>query len=514
MQWAFRTGLLAVLVLGLLPRAALSDVIVETARVAPETLEAGDDFGTSVGIGADQLFGGAPGVLGNSGQVLRFERLAAAWVEDGVIDPPPTALQEPHFGFTLALSSDDAGDPWVAVGQQRSFSALFGTRPAQMTTYLFGSGGSVSTRSVSGSDSADDFASALAISGDGEVRTALAGAPRLGASSDAVTSVSLTFDGFSYTNADVGATLTFSGGGGSGAQAEIARVRNDGGIAAITITDGGSGYTSDPSVVVPAPTGGGPAAVARRASRTAVEVGRVTFLDLDGGGSQSLTPPGLAPNSRFGRAIAVDDDVAAVGTSSGIVTLLERDGFGTWSVSETIDPPEGAGGFGTALALGAGHLLVGAPGTDGAAGTDVGSAFLYALANLSEPLLELLATAPVARESLGYRVALGDDLIALSAPGSNPAFGVNGTVVGRVLTFDLETGEELDEFAATDGNTDDYFGSVIGVSGNDLAVGAPGRDENRGAIYIFAVPAPEPAAAPAAFAALAVLGFLALRRRG
>jgi hypothetical protein len=490
------------------PGNALADVIAETARIAPETLEADDVFGTSVGIGADQLFGGAPGAESQLGEVVWFSRDQGAWQIESSIVPAGAD----RFGFTLAFSEDGAGAPWIAVGQE-SYITQFGRIAAKMTTYLFGEE-PTTTASASGSATTpDDFASAVAISSEGAVRTALSGAPRRVVTSDAVTSVSLTFDGFSYTNADEGAIVTFSGGGGSGAAGEIKSVSSSsGGINSIAITDGGSGYTINPSVVIPPPLAGGPAATGR-SSRSA-EVGRVTFLDLDGGGTQSLTPSGLAPNSRFGKAVAVDGDVAAVSRASGFVTLLARDGFGTWSVSETLDPPEGSGGFGSALALGGGHLLVGAPGTNGLIDEGVGSAFLYALADLSEPVLELLATTPVARELLGYRVALDDDLIALSAPGSNPGSGSFGTVVGRVLTFDLETGEELDEFSATDGTTEDYFGSAISVSGNDLAVGAPGRDDDRGAIYVFAVPVPEPAAATAAFAALAALGLLALRRRG
>ncbi|SVD78759.1 uncharacterized protein METZ01_LOCUS431613, partial [marine metagenome] len=228
-------------------------VIHESALISPETLDPGDEFGASVGLGAEQLFGGAPGAVSEVGEVFRFSRVEGAWQGDIPISP----VSAERFGFTLALSTDELGDPWIVVGQKR-YNTLFGWIPARITTVGFIDDGSSSTSSANGSSSsADDFASAVAISAGGAVRTALAGAPRRVQTTDAVTSVSVLFVGSGYANDDIGAIVTFSGGGGEGAQGEIASVSSGGEINSIRITEGGSGYTSNPSVVIPQAVGGG-----------------------------------------------------------------------------------------------------------------------------------------------------------------------------------------------------------------------------------------------------------------
>ena len=65
---------------------------------------------------------------------------------------------------------------------------------------------------------------------------------------DAVTSVTITDGGQHYTNA-IPPTVTFTGGGGSGATG-IATVNSNGIVTGISITNGGSGYTSAPTVSI------------------------------------------------------------------------------------------------------------------------------------------------------------------------------------------------------------------------------------------------------------------------
>lgn len=75
--------------------------------------------------------------------------------------------------------------------------------------------------------------------------TATATATRTG---NAVSSVTVVSGGAGYTTAP---TVTFSGGGGTGAAATA--VIQDGVVTAVNVTNGGSGYTTDPSVTIAAP---------------------------------------------------------------------------------------------------------------------------------------------------------------------------------------------------------------------------------------------------------------------
>lgn len=76
--------------------------------------------------------------------------------------------------------------------------------------------------------------------------------------SEAVTSITLGTGGTGYMQPP---TVTFSGGGGSGAAA-IAIINGSGVVTGFTVTAGGSGYTSPPTVTCSPPPGPGPSFIA------------------------------------------------------------------------------------------------------------------------------------------------------------------------------------------------------------------------------------------------------------
>lgn len=78
-----------------------------------------------------------------------------------------------------------------------------------------------------------------------------------------------------------GATVTFTGGGGTGAAAEA--IVTKGVVTGITLTNGGSGYTSAPSISITGGTGTGAAATAT------VTNGSVTAVTVTSGGSGYVT---------------------------------------------------------------------------------------------------------------------------------------------------------------------------------------------------------------------------------
>lgn len=84
-------------------------------------------------------------------------------------------------------------------------------------------------------------------------------------------------------------------------------------------------------------------------------------------------------------------------------------------------------------------------------------------------------------------LALGPGLAVLGAPGaSSPA----GAQVGAAYLFELQPQgwAEIGELRASDGASGDRFGLAVALDGDRLAIGAPGADANAthsGAVYVF-----------------------------
>lgn len=91
-----------------------------------------------------------------------------------------------------------------------------------------------------------------------------------------------------------------------------------------------------------------------------------------------------------------------------------------------------------------------------------------------------------AGDAFGSAVAAAPDLLAVGAPGDDR----EGSEAGAVHLFRADgDGWSEDGFlVGTGARTGDRFGSALALSGDLLAVGAPGRDEDgsgSGAVYLF-----------------------------
>lgn len=155
------------------------------------------------------------------------------------------------------------------------------TNPAKATAAM--SGGIVTSASVVGTGGFGyTTAPAVTIAPPPASILATGTAVRTGA---AVTSITLTDRGSGYVTAP---TITFSGGGGTGAEA-TATIKGSV-IDTVTITAGGSGYTSDPTVTFSAPP-----PVGTQATATAtVAGGAVTSITITSGGSGYQKTPAVS----------------------------------------------------------------------------------------------------------------------------------------------------------------------------------------------------------------------------
>ena len=124
-----------------------------------------------------------------------------------------------------------------------------------------------------------------------------------------------------------------------------------------------------------------------------------------------------------------------------------------------------------------------------------------ALPLLSLVVLWLLAPAALAAQSFpvgtvplsvpigfGSAVAIAGNEILVGRPGMIPGFPMPPAQTGAVLVFRKGGGGRWAQAASITANgltIEDGFGSAIAVDGKVMAVGAPGANELRGAVYVF-----------------------------
>jgi hypothetical protein len=132
--------------------------------------------------------------------------------------------------------------------------------------------------------------------------------------SGVVSTVTVSNGGSGYTTAP---TVSFTGGGGTGAQA-TATVAG-GVVTGVTITNGGSGYTSAPTSVTFTPTNGGTGATATAAISASV----TGFTGLVGGSGYTAAP-GVTITSGSGTGAT-----ATATISGGVVTAINLGSGGT-----------------------------------------------------------------------------------------------------------------------------------------------------------------------------------------
>ncbi len=225
------------------------------------------------------------------------------------------------------------------------------------------------------------------------------------------------------------------------------------------------------------------------------DAGAVYVYRLEGGGwveEGRLTAADPGADDDFGAAVALTGNVIVVGaprasgnggSRNGAVYVFEYDGA-AWRETHRITAQDGVDGdgFGTAVALDGGRLVVGAPRADSGGTPDSGAAYVFEHAGTSWLYqATLVPTSPVASGRFGSAVASAADTIAIGTPRANAA----APAAGSVTVFVNSGGwVEEQEVAGADTASGDAFGSSISVLGNVLAVGAP-ESGGSGAAYVF-----------------------------
>lgn len=179
-----------------------------------------------------------------------------------------------------------------------------------------------------------------------------------------------------------------------------------------------------------------------------------------------------------------------------IILVAQKCPSGEWRIGAQLFPnsPDNTG-FGAALGFSGNLIAVGSP-----ADQD-GAVRLYNLPDqlelncaANEPTFDLsldedgiLRPEPGAKGSasgrFGQALAFKSGILAVGAPG-----GIASSVAGSVSLYS-QVGNALQELgpAITSPNTEqgDSFGRSIDISGDMLAIGSPGEDQQRGGVYAF-----------------------------
>lgn len=195
-----------------------------------------------------------------------------------------------------------------------------------------------------------------------------------------------------------------------------------------------------------------------------------------------------AAGDRFGHSVALRGDELLIGASlddggagadQGSAYVFTRIGV-EWTQRAKLEPADpGAGdNFGRSVALGAGTALIGAPFDDGTGGIDEGAAYAFVGSGASwTQEAKLTAVDNAVGDWFGRAVVIDGDRAAICALFDD---GPGATDDGSVTVFTRAGGvwTQQQKLFGENGDSSDWFGYSIALSGGTLLIGRPQGDFN------------------------------------
>jgi hypothetical protein len=289
-------------------------------------------------------------------------------------------------------------------------------------------------------------------------------------------------------------------GGAESQGAAYVYLRSDGGwseAAKLTAPDGAAGDEFGFAVAI---SGDTIVVGARFATVDAISGRGAAYVFVRSGDTWALQTKLVADDGaafdELGDSVAIDGDTVLLSapfrdSSRGKVYAFVRDG-GAWSAQGSMVANDGAefDRFGLALAIEGDTALIGSPSADVGANTDQGVVYAFARsAGTWSFASKLTAEDGAAFDEFGNAVAIDGDTLAVGAHAANIGpVGNQGAAYAFVRDGDAWM-QQAKFFDETDGFFGDEFGISVGVSGDDIAIGAlfadPDADENEGRAYVF-----------------------------
>ena len=197
------------------------------------------------------------------------------------------------------------------------------------------------------------------------------------------------------------------------------------------------------------------------------------------GRQAELTAADGAPGDIFGFSVALSGRTAVVGapfknSNNGAAYVFVRSGT-TWARQAKLTGPVGS--FGYSAALSGATLVMGSPTENSFAG----AAYVFTRSgNTWSQRAKLTAADGAADDFFGNSVALSGATAVAGAPGKNANAGA-----AYVFTRSGTTWSQQAKLTAAHGAANDGLGNSVALSGATALAGAPFKNASAGAAYVF-----------------------------
>jgi nucleoside-specific outer membrane channel protein Tsx len=196
-----------------------------------------------------------------------------------------------------------------------------------------------------------------------------------------------------------------------------------------------------------------------------------------------LTASGGTANDYFGQSVALASSLAVIGApgndfTAGAVYVFAESGT-TWSEQAELTASDGSTSdhFGTSVSVSGSTVLVGAPGN----ASDAGAVYVFVRSGSRwSQQAELTASDGASDDAFGTAVSISGSTALIGASGSASDAGA-----AYVFARSGTKWSEQAELTASDAASGEHFGQSVSVSGSVAIVGAPGAVSSTGAAYVF-----------------------------
>jgi hypothetical protein len=194
-----------------------------------------------------------------------------------------------------------------------------------------------------------------------------------------------------------------------------------------------------------------------------------------------LTAANGARADRFGSSVAIYGSTVVVGApyrkSTGAAYVFARSGT-AWSQQAKLAPTDIALGdlFGWSVAIYGSTALVSSPGKN----SDTGAAYVFARSGTAWSQQAKLTARGTTNESFGWSVAIYGSTALVSSPSKNFDTGA-----AYVFARSGTAWSQQAKLTAADAVSGDDFGLSVALYGSTAVAGAPYKNSNTGAAYVF-----------------------------
>lgn len=212
--------------------------------------------------------------------------------------------------------------------------------------------------------------------------------------------------------------------------------------------------------------------------------------------SRQLGPELGSANDGFGYTVALSGDTVLVGGWRSDATATDQGAAYTFVLYDSrhneqqkLFANDGTESdyFGKSVALSGDTLAIGAWGDGSGTTTNKGAVYLFSRNGTTWTFQQkLTANDGLGGDNFGFSVALENDTLAVGAYGDDIGGNANqGSAYIFKRNGTVWTQQQKLFASGIDGLPNDYFGASVALSGNTVAVGAWGVDNQRGAAYVF-----------------------------